>query len=700
MISKTVQFTMIVVLLIMAVVAQSQTAILESEFRKAPLLKMEALCAPIKTVRVGNTLMAYDKRYGTWDSLQVYFTNYGGPNEIIIINGADAGIQHVKIPIQPYKMQWHMCQSLTAPNGKLFIYTGGLTPLLHIYDPESGKLSVAAVKLPEAFHSPAHGHPMTLGPDGKIYCAAGYGDKGFGFCRVDPDTLKVEDFGAVGDPKYGRNLPWSIAVDKTHAYIVGAKLPWSAATYDLKTHETNTLFAGGLEMDVKQTPFGCILTVHGGKHAGTYYLDNGKAIPTNDAPPEWVSLWNKSKHKKDPLAKPRLKPAVFTGQALPNRDGKCVLWVKYPLTTSQSAARTSDATQWRKIVYTVDTTLCGISRIIALPTGVIFGTGSAYGGEFQYDPEKSECVFLGKEHVNVYTLSILGNTLFLSGYPSSATFAYDFTKPWLKPVGGYPPFVTHLKDDDPRQNPRFIGYLAKEAHTHKMYASAVGSDGRIYFGGRMMRDGSGGGLAWYDPKTDAKGGIHDIFSNYQIRYMTSADDGRYVVISAHSTDDQTLRKPKPACGRIFVFDTKQGKIVRTVDPLPNCLDVGTIADGGDQCVVGLTFPNDDKNATVFYRVNVATGKLKFAHKLGVPINLEHYGNETEAFDFTRGPDGKIWTFLKTYYLTRIDPYTGNVEVIGKLPSLGGRMAFMGNDIYFSGSVYLRRISNIVMEREK
>jgi streptogramin lyase len=659
-------------------------------------LRLEKLGRPIRTVRTGPTLMVKNKNSGTWDILQVYFTQYGGPNEIVIIDGDSGKIQHRHIPRKPYVMQWHMCQTVVPSNGKLFIYTGGLTPLLHIYDPKTNNLDVAAVKLPSAFHSPAHGHPMTIGPDGKIYCAAGFTENAFGFCRVDPNTLEVENFGAVGAPEYGRNLPWSIAVDKTHVYIVGAKLPWSVSAYNLKTGETRTLFAEALDMSVSQTPFGCSLTVHGGPHAGFYWLDSGKAVSAKKIPPAWVAQWKEWK-KSGGMKKGERTPEIYTKQAQPGADGECLLWIRFD--NKKSPGKNADSSgnaEWRAYRYKVETTFERINRIAALPNKTIFGAGGNYGGEFIYIPSENRCCFLGKEHVNVYTISVLKDEVFFSGYPSSATFAYAFRRKWNKPVGGYPPGV----DKGKNENPRFVGYLAKESHTHKMYASAVGADGKIYFGGRMMRDGSGGGIAWIDPETGKKGGVRDIFSNYQIRYMTTVDNGRYIVISTHSTNDQTLKKPKPSCGRLFVLDTVTGKITRWIEPLPDCLDAGVIAGDNNGCVLGLSFPDENRKDTKLYRANVKTGKILFIHPIGIPINLEHYGNETEPFDFQMGPDGMIWTFFRKRHLVRIDPKTGDINVVGKLPSPGGQISFLGNDLYMAGAPDLRVVRGLLQTGSK
>ncbi len=94
-----------------------------------------------------------------------------------------------------------------------------------------------------------------------------------------------------------------------------------------------------------------------------------------------------------------------------------------------------------------------------------------------------------------------------------------------------------------------------------MYSGVTGADGKVYFGGRWMRDGAGGGLGWYDPKTGQAGGVWEPLSNYQVTHLAAVDQGRRIVISTLAVDDPVLGKPKPAQAALFFFDPALGKLV-------------------------------------------------------------------------------------------------------------------------------------------
>jgi hypothetical protein len=248
-----------------------------------------------------------------------------------------------------------------------------------------------------------------------------------------------------------------------------------------------------------------------------------------------------------------------------------------------------------------------------------------------------------------------------------------------------------MDEADKASNPRRVAYLGKEdvAGTHKMYAAAVGADGRVYFGGRWMRKGSGGGLAWFDPKTGEVGGTWRPFSNYQIGYMTAAADGRYVVISTHGVSDTLLDKPKPDQGKLFMYDTTTRGIVRDVEPVAKARGAGLVLAVGGSRVFGWTEDPEDAKSSLLYGVDVSTGQVEFRKRLLFPLGVPIGGNQQEAFDFRLGPDGFVWTFMGGA-LVRLDPKDGSIRPVGRVHP-GRPIAFAGNDLYLGGEAALRRV---------
>jgi hypothetical protein len=63
------------------------------------------------------------------------------------------------------------------------------------------------------------------------------------------------------------------------------------------------------------------------------------------------------------------------------------------------------------------------------------------------------------------------------------------------------------------------------------------------------------------------------------------------------------------------------------------------------------------------------------------------------WSLTPGPDGQLWTFLGNQ-LVRIRPETGELVPVGTIRS-AGQIVFVGQDIYLTGAVSLRRIRHAV-----
>jgi len=81
----------------------------------------------------------------------------------------------------------------------------------------------------------------------------------------------------------------------------------------------------------------------------------------------------------------------------------------------------------------------------------------------------------------------------MSGYPTSPLHVYEPEEKWTANIEEQPGKT--LAETDERSNLRLLTRLGSKelAGTHKMYAAAVGADGKVYFGGRWIRDGAAGG---------------------------------------------------------------------------------------------------------------------------------------------------------------------------------------------------------------
>lgn len=231
------------------------------------------------------------------------------------------------------------------------------------------------------------------------------------------------------------------------------------------------------------------------------------------------------------------------------------------------------------------------------------------------------------------------------------------------------------------------------AGTHKMYAAVTGADRKAYFGGRWIRDGAAGGLAWYDPATGEAAGMWEPFSNYQITHLTTVHDGRTIVISTRRVDDPLLGKPKPEQGRLFLLDTASKKLVGHTDPIPKAKGAGPIAGVGGGRVIGWTANPDDDRSSILYGYDAGANQVAWRKPIPFRLPIRIGGNQKERFDFRLGPDGKVWTYMGRSVLVVIDPANGMIQPLGQVAS-GSRIAFSGGNVYVAGTPAVRRLKGV------
>jgi len=676
---------------------------LAKEIQAAKTLQVEDVCVPVTSVRQGELMWVPNPDGKSYDLLQWYFRGYGGPTTVFLIDLATGAMKQDAIPD---RRQIHICGRVLGPDGKLYLATPDWQKGMevYVYDPAANELSCKGVVAPRLA---GETRPMVIGTDGMIYGSGSYDkERKAGAYQLDPATGKVTDYGPIG-PSHEPNGCWgySVAADDRYVYVASGKVPWFLVAYDRQTGKDAALATtenvGGM-VSVSQQRHGC--TARATKVLGTdgnavdYWLYQGKAIPKKapDEPPPWPVPAD----SKPWLAMPP-RPEVFLDNASPAPDGRATIWLrsaeaKAAAPKEPPADAKPEDIGWKPIHLQVPTYPMSIDRLAELPDGRVLGTADSYEGNFLFDPASGKCAHMGKIPLSHYATAIADGKVYMSGYPGSPLYVYDPAKPWTVGVGD--PLHKPLPDTAEASNPRLLAALGKWAGTHKMYAAAVGADGRVYFGGRWIRNGSGGGLAWWDPRKGEGGGFWDVFSNSQITHMAAADGGRLIVISTRRVRDATLGKPEPKQGKLFVFDVAAGKIVREIEPVMDAKGSGLIVGVGGGRVLGWTEDPADPKSSILYGVDAASGEVPLRRKLPFPLPVEIGSNQREAFDYRLGPDGKVWTFLAGA-LIRIEPKDASIEVVGRV-KLGGRIAFAAGHIYLSGTEHLRRIRGLAAENEK
>lgn len=156
-----------------------------TDFQNAPDITVEDVIIPITNTHYDSMHMVPNADGLSWDILLVYMKEYGGPNEIVIIDTGTNEIQHIK---QSDYMQWHMAGSVIAPDGNLYIANivrPDLTTALNVYNPVTNALELNAIPLPATLGGETN--PIVLGTDGKIYISSAGSDSRAQIVRREKD---------------------------------------------------------------------------------------------------------------------------------------------------------------------------------------------------------------------------------------------------------------------------------------------------------------------------------------------------------------------------------------------------------------------------------------------------------------------------------------------------------------------------------
>jgi hypothetical protein len=494
-----------------------------------------------------------------------------------------------------------------------------------------------------------------------------------------------------------------MGVDDTHAYIASGMIPaWYLVAVNLETGQQKVLLESPTElvMDVVESFPGAwaIVPQAGDAPRKEYWLYHGEATAkVNDTPPwpELVSPWEKGS---------KTKPQVYFDQIDPDADGNATLWYRSGENAAKAPRRAPadkrpEELGWKSIrLEGVPTYPHRINPLSLLPDGRLYGTGDDYVGTFIFDPKTDQTTYLGpRTGLAPYTTVVCGGKLYLSGYSGGHLFVFDPARDWTLGKGG-PPGNPAPDQADVRSNPRYLGDFDRTTRVGLMHSSALGADGKVYFGGFGLRHYTGGGLGWYDAKTEKLDGLWKPLSGYAVYWIAPALGGRLIVISTSRAADELSGNQAPPEAKLLVYDVAQGKIVREIVPIAKGRTTGLIAEVAPGRLLGLMTEREHAERSILYGVDVATGDVFFRKPLPWPVSTDAYwphwvDPSYEYESLTRGPDRFVWTYLKDV-LVRIDPKDASVHVVGQIAPVG-YLTFVGNDVYLSGCEQLRRIRNIV-----
>ena len=669
---------------------------LAAELRAAKALTVEDVCTPVSATRIGTEFWVPAPDHKSYDYLQTYYPTYGGPSAVLI---ASLGTGEYKTVEVSRRFGFGGASSAVAPNGKLYLFGGG-PPWreLSIYDPATKELAVAPLSMPHEMRG--ENGVLLLGPDGKLYAIASDATGAAAACQIDPDTGKVTYYGALG-PKHANDC-WvtSAAADDRYLYFASGMVPWYLVAYDRETGKSEVLLTtetSGGRITVTQQKHGAVAHVTkllGAKgDAYDFWLYRGKAILQTlpSLPPPWPETPGDSS-----VADPPPKPTISRAKARPDAEGNAEIWYR-PATHRPMAARPGQSPEmygWKPMRFKVPLYPVDIYRLSELPDGRLLGTPGAYHGNFLFDPATGKSVWPGECRLEQYSTAVVHGKIYMSGYPGAWLLVYDPAQPWtcgLAEVGG-----RTIDDPDPDSNPRRLLAMMDYGGLYNATVAAVADNEKIFCGGHWERNGSGGAVVSFDPLTHLVhvcGGASEPFATQSVAFMTTAQKGRFIVISTLAVADIVGGKPMPEQGKFFVMEPDGGAILRELVPVPGAPCPGPIVGVGGPRVLGWTVnPQSPGSSSILYGVDVAAGTVAFRKTLPFRLPIQLGADPRWPFDFRMGPDGYVWTVLDGT-IVRINPDDATVVPVGK--ALAGPMAFAGHDLYLGGTPVLRRIRGVV-----
>jgi len=677
---------------------------LKQALENAPLLQTESLGKPARGVNVWERWMVPNPDGKSWDVLQLYFKEYYGPTWLYVF---DLGTGLVEKQRLPDHFQFYLSGRALGHDGKYYIATPDRRTWsmnLFVYDPATNRVEERGEIVPGLG---GEVRPLAVGPDGRIYGTGTRGNR-VGLYIYDPELREVvKDFGPVG-PSHP-NGAWSryvLGVDDTHAYVCSGMIPaWYVVAVNLETGDENVLLESPTErvIDIIERYPGSYARVPQDNDAPykEYWLYHGRAVPKTDDTPPWspeASLWKKSSDSK---------PQVYFDQIDPDAEGNATLWYRVKedaakpesneLSPGDGNVAGPEDKGWKALRVTdVETYPHRITPMVRLPDGRLYGTGENYVGVFAFDPMTNRAMPVGPRPGHApYTHIACGGKLYSSGYPGGQLFVYDPTRPWTLGKAG-PPGRSWPNENNPASNPHRIGEF-RESRVAIMHSSAVGADGKIYFGGFGVRSYTGGGLGWYDPQTGKIDCLWKPFSGYAVYWIAPVLNGRLIAISTRTAADELTGYQAPEIAKLFFYNVAEGRITREIEPIANARTTGLIAEVAPGRLFALTADREHPDHCILYGVDVASGQVLFRKMLPSRVSTDahwpHWVDPSYVYEhLTLAPDGFVWTYLQDV-LVRIDPADAHVHVVGKIDPIG-YPTFTDNDVYFSGSEVLRRIRSI------
>lgn len=620
----------------------------------------------------------------SWDMVYPYYNKYGGVQEAVIHDFGSGQTRRQVLStgkgdsvLTRERIDFHMQPSFYS-EGKLIFEMYG-TVMFIVYDPAVDAF-VYGVK---PFGDEVINGRCVLGEDGMIYGVGWPKDKSglVAYC-FNPKTYEAKRFKTFGPPnEHRRELYREVQTFGDWIYAAIGAQPWHLVAFNFKTEEgrllaaTEEIIGDHQTIGLTRMKRGFSGTIRNAAsirgvdrfnqdqfpfwlHEGKIYPREGDIPPWSDTPAQRDSATRYNWQREFQVwpcgfALPSPPPLIESDSGDPDPQGRVEL--RY---------RPGGQEEWQTLQYDVKMYPGMVRLLTEINDRVLFATDEGYGQHVFYDLASNQLKRIGGT-LSPYSVGLYRDRLYVSGYPGSQMIEYDFTRP----LG--------LRQEPP--NPKRLGVPPSDTHT-PLGGTVGAADGRVYNGGTTLgRRRVGGGMGWYDTTTGKLGGIP--LEDHRIFWMTSAADGRYIVLSSKCSGK----------GQLFVWDTRTHAFRHKVDPPRGATRPGPIVEAIPGLVIGHT--DDAEGGPLLYGFDPASGKILWTKSVPSPPITAFSQVRRQAYSFRRGPKGYLWTFFdKT--LVRIDPRNAHVEPIGRTEP--AQLAFAAGGVYIAGGPMLRRIQGIAV----
>jgi hypothetical protein len=550
---------------------------------------------------------------------------------------------------------------LRAANGRIF-FPCALNNIAY-YEPADEKIYQSLTIEDPQNH---HGHPdpkiykMVFGPDGKIYGATQTANKDYlpMVFQLDPETLAVRVLGHVGKTRQSYSFGYYLNADPPWVYVAVGETSWELAALNMDDLDQNTnmhilaTLTGStpwMELKTDQTAISAtLITNYQQSHESRefHYLVDGRF---SDAP----TARNVTPYKNQ----------IHQPIEIDDEDGAGHL--------SWRPFNSPPAAVWMDINYPVNERVpiprvpIPIESMAMLPDGSVIGGSQDYNGFWRYRPASNSTEWYGAKSgiTSQSVLAVVGDRLYISGYPNGQLFEFDWTHDWTRKVSL-----------DPKPNPVHLGeyYPASKI---KYARHLVWANGRLYAAGNRAREGQGAGIGYYD-KNNESSPFTGKFANLDyLRPMGLVDIVGQIVLSGQVIQDPA--QPHRDAQLVRYDYNLNEPMLTTVEP--GLGDTGQLFKISDSVVMGVV-----QSLKLAYLFDFSTGKLK------VP-GLVDLGDQPEAA--IQRADGSVWVALGRA-IKRIDPMNLDVTTICTLSAPATTMAWVGNDLYLSIGPELRVVRSV------